>query len=189
MLGLSYSSMLIALDMRLSIPGRERDVNNPCPWQNSSKLCDTFAGCKIYKNSYFYCRKTIRFHMYMNLTASVKTSPALSTFKMVTLSLSWSRYNFSTTLAYGERAPVTRRVSSWQPFNDKSLRLKIQKNILKKMLQFKFSKIKKITYLRNALTYNFKLWLLSVPRRRERKSCNTLSLSVSVSWMICWNKI
>lgn len=49
MLGLSYSSMDMARDMRRSTPGGGREVRRPCPWQKSSSDCATFAGWKVKK--------------------------------------------------------------------------------------------------------------------------------------------
>lgn len=86
-----------------STPGITTDVNKPCPLQNKSSDCATFPG------------------------ASASTSPALSIFIIVTFSLSVSRCNFSTTLAYGESIPVINKMSTLQFFNGKSLRLKRRK--------------------------------------------------------------
>ena len=57
------------------------------------------------------------------LTVSARTSPARSIFSIVTLSLSRSRNNFSTTVAYGLSMPVISRMSTLQCFRDRSFRL------------------------------------------------------------------
>lgn len=44
MLGLSYSSMDMARDMRRSTPGGGREVSSPWPWQKSRRDWATLAG-------------------------------------------------------------------------------------------------------------------------------------------------
>lgn len=54
MLGLSYSSIDMARDMRRSTPGGGREVSIPWPWQKSSSDWATFAGWNG-KNILNYC--------------------------------------------------------------------------------------------------------------------------------------
>lgn len=103
-----------------STPGITTDVSCPCPLQNSRIDWATLAG---YREQISNNKIGIATPPTSQLTVSASTSPARSIFSMVTLSLSKSRNNFSTTVAYGLSIPVMSRMSTLQCFSDRSFRL------------------------------------------------------------------
>lgn len=100
-------------------------------WQLKSTipdLCRTARSIAPLSREYLEIKRkscTTRWHENHITFSPARTSPARSILSIVTFSLSVSRCNFSTTLAYGESIPVMRRMSTLQFFNGKSLRLSL----------------------------------------------------------------
>lgn len=97
-----------------TIRKRSQTANPVCLFANMRPCELVYFGDNLWR---------IAFGNDIQLTASTKTSPARSTFKIVTRSLFTSRCSFSTTVEYGLSMPVISKISILQSFNDKSLRL------------------------------------------------------------------
>lgn len=146
-------------------------------------------------------RNLTKMHRNSELTASAKTSPARSTFIMVTRSLLTSLWSFSTTAEYGLSMPVISNISILLSFNDRSLRL--ETDIIVDLMITRGSYLclpaclltlrhhaylaNCLSYLMNALTYNPKFLLFNNPlRRRAWNSPTTFSLSGLLSLTKCF---